>query len=674
MNSLSKRFYIISITTVLVLLFQLAGLVSSTLAYSYPLQPDDTEIESALDFLREAQQTDGSIDGFATSAWAVMAIAAAGEDPGDWRESAGNPSVVDYLRDNSDLINANKATDWERGILAITAAGEDPYDFGGIDYVSELEDLYDGTQIGYTDTLNDDFWGILAFISAGEDPDSSIIQNSVAYIESNQNEDGGWSWLIGDESEADNTAAAIMALIAARESAESEAVVDGLSFLSDMQNSDGGFPRTYPGDSNSSSDSWVIGALLAADEDPTDAYWTPAGTNPVDHLMSLQDTEDGSFWWKEGDASTSRSWMTAYAIPVLLGETYPVAIYEASSPEEIVIACTPSGLNFDAIEGEDDPEDQTLEIWNSGSGTLDWTISDDADWLSVSPSSGSSAGERDEVSISVDISGLDVDSYDATISISAQGAENSPRHITVNLDVEERSEEPVIDYNSSSFSFAVVQGGDAAEEQTLKIWNKGEGTLEWSVSSNADWLSLKPGSGKSGGEKDKVALTVDTEGMEAGDYKASITIRAADATNDPEKVTVRLNIDSELNFCRLSTSASPAGCGSVGVDISQPDEGYPEGTEVTLVATPVTGYVFSSWSGDIDAGTNPIYITLSQDTNAVAHFVPFVNSQMPDTTLLEAGPGITAGLDGATKLAITVILALVLAIIFTIYKMRSRAY
>ena len=299
MNSLRIRFTVISIIAVIVLVLQFAGLVSSTLAYSYPLQADDPEIEAALDFLREAQQTDGSIDGFATSTWAVMAIAAAGEDPGNWRTSAGNPSIVDYLRDNADLVNARKATDWERCILAITAAGENPYDFGGIDYVSELKELYDGSQIGYVDTINDDFWGILALISAGEDPDSDIIQNTSDYIKNNQNEDGGWSWSTGGESESDNTAAAIMALIAAGESPESEAVIDGLAFLSDMQNSDGGFPRTYPGESNSSSDSWVIGALLAAAEDPTASSWTPADNNPVDHLLSLQDS-DGSFWWKEG--------------------------------------------------------------------------------------------------------------------------------------------------------------------------------------------------------------------------------------------------------------------------------------------------------------------------------------------------------------------------------------
>ncbi len=631
------RLFAISIIMVVVLVLQFAGPVSFTLAYSYPLQPDDPEIEDALDFLRDSQQSDGSIDGFAVSSWVVMAIAAAGEDPNNWRTAAGNPSIIDYLRDNADNGNA---TDWERCILGITAAGEDPYDFGGINYVAELKEFYDGNQIGYEDTLNDDFWGILALISAGEDPDSSIIQDSASYIKNNQNEHGDWSWSVGGEGEADNTAAAIMALIAAGESPESEAIVDGLAFLSEMQNSDGGFPRTDSDESNSSSDSWSIGALLATAEDPTASSWTPAGSNPVGHLLSLQDP-DGSFRWKERDSSMSKCWMTAYAIPALLGKTYPVAIYE-TSPDEIVIACSPSGFNFDAIEGADDPANRTLEIWNSGTGTLNWSISDDADWLSVSPSSGSSAGERDEVSISIDISGLDVDDYDGTITITAAGAENSPRYITINLEIEELSEEPVIGFSDSVFSFAAIKGGDAPQQQILKIWNKGADTLEWSVSSSADWLTLKPKSGRSGGEKDKVTISVNPGGMETGDYDAEIVIKGDSSENSPQRTTVSLHIVTELNYCKLFTTVSPLDGGSIGVDISQPVEGYLQGTELSLVAVPTGDHVFSCWTGDIDNTTNPIDITLSSDNSIVANFVLFNNTQLPGTELLMASPGINS--------------------------------
>lgn len=285
--------------------------LTPALAADFPLSPQDDEISDALDYLRDAQESDGNIGGFAVSAWAVMAIAAAGEDPHEW----GDPSIVDYLRDNSNQLDWDKATDVERAILAIAAAGEDPTDFGGEDYVTALKDLYDGTQIGYTDTVNDDFWGILALIAAGESPSSAIIQNTVDFIVSVQNEDGGWNWEIYEFSDVDDTAAAIMALVAAGVDTSDLAIQMGLIFMTIMQNQDGGFPSQYEAASNCASDAWAIGALEACGED-MDANWSPDGNTPVDNLLSLQDS-DGSFKKTASDTAYDRySW-------------FPIAVHRA---------------------------------------------------------------------------------------------------------------------------------------------------------------------------------------------------------------------------------------------------------------------------------------------------------------------------------------------------------
>ena len=292
------------------------------LATDFPLSTDDTVITDALDYLWQAQAADGNIGGFAISAWAVMTIAAAGEDPHDW----GDPSIVDYLKNNWSNLDWDKATDVERSILAITAAGEDPTDFGGQDYITQLKSLYDGEQIGYNDTLNDDFWGILALIAAGESQSSEIIVNTCDFIKYWQNEDGGWNWLAGDDSNVDDTGAAIMALIAAGESSGSDAVTMGLMFLMDTQNSDGGFPWMWGGASNSASCAWAIGALVAAGEEPATWEMGSGDDNPVSCLISLQDA-DGTFKYTASQ-KTSPEFMTAYAIPALLGDPYPVTAFQ----------------------------------------------------------------------------------------------------------------------------------------------------------------------------------------------------------------------------------------------------------------------------------------------------------------------------------------------------------
>jgi hypothetical protein len=101
------------------------------------------------------------------------------------------------------------------------------------------------------------------------------------------------------------------------------------------------------------------------------------------------------------------------------------------------ISFSPSSFTFTAAQGGSNPANQTLEIWNSGTSgtTLNWSVSDNATWLSLSPTSGSSTGEHDNVTLSVNISGMTAGSYSGTITISDANATNSPRTVSVSLTI-----------------------------------------------------------------------------------------------------------------------------------------------------------------------------------------------------------------------------------------------
>jgi hypothetical protein len=105
-------------------------------------------------------------------------------------------------------------------------------------------------------------------------------------------------------------------------------------------------------------------------------------------------------------------------------------------PSPTAIAFSPEHFDFAATEGGYDPADQTLVIYNSGDGTLNWSITDDAGWLSLSPPSGSSTGETDNIALSVDTAGSSANTYTAIITITAPGAANSPQTVPVSLAVE----------------------------------------------------------------------------------------------------------------------------------------------------------------------------------------------------------------------------------------------
>jgi len=99
---------------------------------------------------------------------------------------------------------------------------------------------------------------------------------------------------------------------------------------------------------------------------------------------------------------------------------------------------------------------------------------------------------------------------------------------------------PAISHSPASFNS--TQSGANIENKTLEIWNSGGGTLNWSLTDGAAWLSENPTSGSSTSEHDIVVVSVDTTGMSAGDYSASITIAADEASNSPQTVPVSLHV------------------------------------------------------------------------------------------------------------------------------------
>ena len=144
-----------------------------------------------------------------------------------------------------------------------------------------------------------------------------------------------------------------------------------------------------------------------------------------------------------------------------------------------VIVFSPESLSFTAVEGGDNPPSQTLEVWNDEKGEMDFRVTDSALWLYRDPSSGTSDGPRDviEITVSVDVSGLEADSYSATIRLTGSDIENSPRRVPVTLTVvspgyaRERvspNEETVIETPDSAVRLVVPEGA-ASEDVDIEV-------------------------------------------------------------------------------------------------------------------------------------------------------------------------------------------------------------
>jgi len=206
-----------------------------------------------------------------------------------------------------------------------------------------------------------------------------------------------------------------------------------------------------------------------------------------------------------------------------------------------VIGVTPTDFSFVCPVSGPNPEPQILWVWNDDIGTLNWQITEECDWLEVSPTSGQSSGQSDEVVITVNPYGLDVGQYSCVLSVSDPNAINSPQYVTINLVIRA----PVIGVTPTAFQFVCPLDDPNPQPQTLSIWNNDVGPLNWQIIEDSSWLYAAPISGSSTGEVDEVTLTVDIVGLSLGRYTCNLIVSDDAASNSPITIQVTLSVHAQ---------------------------------------------------------------------------------------------------------------------------------
>lgn len=313
-------------------------------------------LENMVRYLQNDQNADGGFGGepgeassSGFSAWATLALAAAGVNPRS-QAKPGAENAFSYLTEHAGEMGPT--TDFERELLVVDATGTSPDDFGGIDLVASIlgreipEPAQDGVAFPYeagsrTAGMNDTIFAVLSLSVVHEAAAEAAVQQGATWIEHEQNKDGSWPstcprTVVGcsplgrePEGEADMTAAAIEALNAAGRH-KSAAQAKALEYLRETQNpKEGGFAERLGGDAsnqsssieaNAGSTAWVVQAIWAAGENPED--WKPAGVDPLTYIESMQQP-DGHISWKRSE-DFNGVWMTAYSGPALAGVPLPI--------------------------------------------------------------------------------------------------------------------------------------------------------------------------------------------------------------------------------------------------------------------------------------------------------------------------------------------------------------
>lgn len=244
--------------------------------------------------------------------WAIMAFASAGFDA----STVGvKKSLVNFAL--NDACSLTSITDIERRIIALESSGIDTSKLAFCNLPSRLQQDTSG-KIG--PNLVSTVFGVLALKSSGND----ISSDTIDYITSNQNSDGGWDSGYGTESNF--TAQVIMALKSSDINIDTSIYDRAKTYLKSLQTDTGGIKYDHgqwSTESDAFSDSFVLQAINSLGEDPWDLYWFRNGYSILDDLDNLRNS-DGSYSYSRTYGKMTPVWTTAIAIIGLNNSFLPI--------------------------------------------------------------------------------------------------------------------------------------------------------------------------------------------------------------------------------------------------------------------------------------------------------------------------------------------------------------
>lgn len=315
-----------------------AQAVPAILGKPFPLAGTVPALQDALAWLRTQQQADGGFGigalGVSISSQALLALAAVGEDPAQWKVGNG-PSLLEYMTSQVGAINDVGVAG--RTATALDMLGLDPRAFGGRDLIAYIRSCYNSSTGAFD--LHGNIWNhclALWGMAAANEP---ISPQAIAWLRAQQNSDGGWGWAAGMDSDSNSTALALQSLAAYGDAPHAA----GIAYLKTVQMDDGGFAYEVNDDmaTDANSTATTLLGLLMVDDPLSGWSWartavvneTPTLTvnKPMDSLLAMQTANGGFRWMADGSDNLLA---TVQAVPALAKAKLPrkTGLYGAYIP------------------------------------------------------------------------------------------------------------------------------------------------------------------------------------------------------------------------------------------------------------------------------------------------------------------------------------------------------
>jgi len=165
---------------------------------------------------------------------------------------------------------------------------------------------------------------------------------------------------------------------------------------------------------------------------------------------------------------------------------------------------------------------------------------------------------------------------------------------------------PIIGLSKTSLNFGTEQNGTPTPAATVLLSNLGIGTLNWTTTSSADWISVSPGAGAGVGV---LTIGISRTNLTPGAYSGTVTITDPVAVNSPRAINIGLNVVA------AGADAPPFG------DFATPIDGSTVASSI-----PVTGWVLD------DIGTLSVKIFRGTGLSDRVYIgeAPFIRGARPD--------------------------------------------
>ena len=313
----------------------------------------------------------------------------------------------------------------------------------------------------------------------------------------------------------------------------------------------GGGECCDPGDGGPATSAYLNGANGVALDGIGNLYISAGNVRKVDTngiISSVTDVSGpGGF---SGDGGPVRSADLAGLVHIAFDQTGNLYIVDSGNDRirKVVVGApsfsvSPTSLSFSASAGAAVVAVQQVSVLSAVAG-LAWSAqvstASGGDWLSVSPSAGSTPGT---IAVSVDVTSLAPGTYQGTVTVQALLAAPPTQTVAVELTVGVALA-PKLAVEPVSISFEIPAGAGNPPAQTLRVSNAGGGTLEWTLqaatTSGGNWLIVAPGSGTaSASSPATVQVAANVGELAAGVYSGTVQVESA-TTGESTTVAVTL--------------------------------------------------------------------------------------------------------------------------------------